>query len=230
MPRQTIKKGEIGYSGYCIGNIAVFKEKVAPRRTNVLTRRADFEMQNLQIALERAEKEIQHLISRLSVEKVRNRDQINAIEVLESHVLTLHDPLFLEECKATIESGRDAYNAVKTVTNRYIRQFQSMTDARFKSKVSDVKDLQARLLSLLGFTSGLALPDKTDIIWAKSLRQTKTASLPYLTPSTGAWCFTPKKVRVKTMSKRLSAMKSDSVAWQNFQKKQEPAAIQRLKF
>ena len=171
MSREIIKEGEVGFAGYSIGRAVYFQDTIKAKKRKAKSDEK-VELQNLNKALKKAESQIQTLIK--AIGKVNNydaRDEAEASSVLNSHIVTLYDPVFKQEIEELIKSsGKDAFTAVKQVTDKYITHFRSLDEAEFKSKASDVLDLQYRLLTLLGSSSAISLPKGTKIVIANKLR------------------------------------------------------------
>lgn len=108
-----------------------------------------------------------------------------AIDVLESHILTLEDPFFLGEIKNRIfEGGATAAAALGAVIGMVSRQFtfeapQSglKSTAQNRHFLKDMNDMKRRILFFLGMQQELRLPEGVSIVAAPRLTVSEVLAL-----------------------------------------------------
>lgn len=108
-----------------------------------------------------------------------------AIDVLESHILTLEDPFFLGEIKNRIfEGGATAAAALGAVISMVSRQFTFDAPARRlqgppqnRHFLKDMTDMKRRIQFFLGLQQELRLPDGVSIVAAPRLTVSEVLAL-----------------------------------------------------
>ncbi|MCS6971496.1 MAG: PEP-utilizing enzyme [Turneriella sp.] len=106
-----------------------------------------------------------------------------AINVLESHILTLEDPFFIEEIKNRIfESGATAAAALGAVINMVSRQFtfenpSKQFDGGNRHFLKDMNDMKRRILHFLGLKQEFQLPPGVSIVAASRLTVSEVLAL-----------------------------------------------------
>lgn len=108
----------------------------------------------------------------------------DAIDVLESHIMTLEDPYFLGEIKnrifATGATGAAALGAVINMVSRQFafeapgRKFDGRQNRHF---IKDMNDMKRRILFFLGMQQNLTLPEGVSIIAAQKLTVSEVLAL-----------------------------------------------------
>lgn len=109
----------------------------------------------------------------------------DAIDVLESHIMTLDDPYFLGEIKNRIfNTGATAAAALGAVIGIVSRQFSFDAPARkFEGQsqnrhfLKDMTDMKRRISYFLGLQQELTLPDGGDIVAAPKLTVSEVLAL-----------------------------------------------------
>ena len=129
-------KGIPACGGIAMGKIISYQVDF-PEIEEKITTEPQKEWQQLQNALAQAKQEINNL----------NRDNN---EILKAHLLYLDDPSLLEQSQQLIfEQQYSAATAWKTVIEKTIAQYQSLTDSYLQERAIDVKDIGVRILRLL---------------------------------------------------------------------------------
>lgn len=102
----------------------------------------------------------------------------DAIDVLESHIMTLDDPYFLGEIKNRIfNTGATAAAALGVVIALVSRQFSFDEGAQNSHFMKDMNDMKRRILFFLGLGHELTLPDGADIVAAERLTVSEVLAL-----------------------------------------------------
>ncbi|HRP68194.1 MAG TPA: phosphoenolpyruvate-utilizing N-terminal domain-containing protein [Turneriella sp.] len=107
----------------------------------------------------------------------------DAIEVLESHILTLEDPYFLGEIKKRIfTTGATAAAAVGTVIGAISRQFMfdsssGIVNGQNRHFIQDMNDMKRRILYFLGIQQEFTLPQNVSIVAAAKLTVSEVLAL-----------------------------------------------------
>ncbi|AEW44955.1 Phosphoenolpyruvate-dependent sugar phosphotransferase system, EI component [Mycoplasma haemocanis str. Illinois] len=100
-------------------------------------------------------------------------------EIFQAHLEIIKDEQIQEEVRQLIHSGKSEAWSISNVFDKYQSMFESMADAYFKERASDIKDLKKRLLSI---SLRIPLPDlllihEECIIIAHDLSPSETAIL-----------------------------------------------------
>jgi len=75
----------------------------------------------------------------------------NAAGILDAHRMMLSDPVMIGEIEQKIAVDKiNAEWAVKLVTDRYLAQYKSIADEKFRARYIDLEDVTERILSALG--------------------------------------------------------------------------------
>lgn len=170
---EIIKNGKVAYPGFAYGNLSVFREKIHYKHHPIIKSESsltesEVEKTRFSKALMKTRMAISRLVTNLS--KYKNEASNEAKAILEAHLMTLKDPLFLDKIYEHIGNSYTAEEAVKSVCSEFIEAFRQMDEKIFQEKQRDIKDIQIRLLSQLGASIKQDLPRDTQIVWASSLR------------------------------------------------------------
>ncbi|OAL10185.1 phosphoenolpyruvate--protein phosphotransferase [Candidatus Mycoplasma haematobovis] len=100
-------------------------------------------------------------------------------EIFEAHLSIVQDEQMQSEIKELIEQGKSEAFAIASIFDKYQAMFESMNDAYFKERASDVKDLKKRFLSIACKVNlpDLLLIEEECIIIAHDLSPSETAIL-----------------------------------------------------
>lgn len=108
----------------------------------------------------------------------------DAIDVLESHLMTLEDPYFLGEIKNRIfNTGATAAASLAAVISMVSRQFSFEPGRGLDGKgqnrhfLKDMSDMKRRILYFLGLQQELRLPDGVSIVAAQKLTVSEVLAL-----------------------------------------------------
>ncbi len=166
------KKGKTAYPGLSSGKLAFFQEQVHyrshPAHSGDNAINTANEIQRLNRALTSTKMVLNRLMATLS--SYNNLASEDARMIMESHLLTLKDPMFINNMQEKISLGMRAEEAVNLVADEYISVFSGMEEEVFRDKRRDIEDIKIRLSSQLGASVRQDLPPGTDIVWAVTLR------------------------------------------------------------
>ncbi len=150
--------------GIAIGEV-IHYQPTFPDVSNRHTNNPEREWQNLQIALQTAQQELQNI-----------RD---SSDIFQAHLLFLEDPELLQQTQALIfEQNYTAAFAWKTVIEEIISTYQALEDPYFRARSVDVQDIGIRVLRLLTGTAGVSLNlPQPGILIAPDLTPSEVAQL-----------------------------------------------------
>ncbi len=143
-----VRRGIAVSPGVAIGPAFVLEaEDIRIPRRFISPEETEAEVERFARAVQSAEQEIVAFRDRFSEEI---GGEISGI--FEAHLRLLHDPSLLEGVEALIrEKNFPPEHSVSRVFNRYARRIQGMEDAYFRERVTDLHDVERRLLrSLVG--------------------------------------------------------------------------------
>ena len=167
----------IGVSpGVVIGRAFVLDEVIRhmPRRP-VTEADVPHQLHRLEQAFQAAVEELEQLKSRILIELDED-----AANILNFHLGLLHDPHFRDPIEKRIREDRVAAEYAVTVQiQHFVDRFLGMDHAAFRSKVSDLWDLDHRLVRQLGGETldRLHHIDDERIVVAHELTPSQTASM-----------------------------------------------------
>jgi len=102
----------------------------------------------------------------------------DAIDVLESHIMTLDDPYFLGEIKNRIfNTGANAAAALGAVIGMVSRQFNFDENAQNSHFLKDMGDMKRRILYFLGLGNELKIPEGASVVAAAKLTVSEVLAL-----------------------------------------------------
>ena len=103
-----------------------------------------------------------------------------AIDIIETHLQMLEDPLITEHVEEKIRSVRRNIESVfSAVIREYEKKFSKMKDEFFQQRLIDILDLSKRILSHLGEKNKINFSDipLSSIVFAKELIPSHTAAI-----------------------------------------------------
>jgi phosphotransferase system enzyme I (PtsI) len=114
--------------------------------TNLNTEQIDRELMRFRASIRLAIRQLGHLGT-----KNGSRSTENVAGILDTHRMMLSDPVMIGEIEQKIGDEQiNAEWAVKLVTDRYLAQYKSLADERFRERYKDQEDVTERILSALG--------------------------------------------------------------------------------
>lgn len=147
----------IGVSeGIRMGKAFIFEKNTLVNTQADIAEKIEEELTSLQDAAKKSSDEIDSLIERSS--EVLGKDKIG---VLKGQKSILSDPAYLPEIEKLIRKKcYSSAKAVKTVTEKFAKLFESMPNPYMQERASDVRDAGSRLLNKL---SGETAPSLSEI-------------------------------------------------------------------
>ncbi len=102
------------------------------------------EWKKLAIAIQKASFDL------LTLEKkLRKKFSKKESDIFYSHRMILSDPSFLKKLKSETQKGKSALEAIVSLIDEYILQFQKIEDPHFRERSADLEDLKERVLEHL---------------------------------------------------------------------------------
>lgn len=186
-PMRHIRAKSI-YPGRVRGVIAEYRRErfIAPERTAESPRS---EYRYFKNALRASQLQLASEKKMMLDRRKKNPSEIqaidDAIDVLESHLMTLEDPYFLAEIKKHIfHTGATAAAALAAVINVVSRQFRfEHAGTSFNKRpegrhfLQDMSDMKRRILFFLGMQQDIKLPDGVSIVAAQKLTVSEVLAL-----------------------------------------------------
>ena len=174
MSRQNkLIKGIAAAPGIAIGRVFVKKEAetLIEKKAIVDINR---ELDRLDHALARAEQELTAL-KESTAEKMGEKNA----EIFQAHLMFLSDPEFIAGIEQQIsEEQVNAEFAVQQMVEHYVRLFTQLTSAYMREREADIKDVGARIISILQNKNKIAgKPAQKGILWARNLTPSDTTQL-----------------------------------------------------
>ncbi|MCK4298105.1 MAG: phosphoenolpyruvate--protein phosphotransferase, partial [Planctomycetes bacterium] len=171
-----VRRGIAVSPGVAIGPAFVLEaEDIRIPRRFIHPEEVEAEMERFSRAVELAEEEIRNFRDRLSEEI---GGEISGI--FEAHLRLLRDPALLEGVETLIrEKSFTPEHSVSRVFNRYARRIQEMEDVYLRERVTDLHDIERRLLrSLVGEKrEELRSLSEPVVLVARDLTPSETADL-----------------------------------------------------
>lgn len=171
-----IRKGIPVSAGYAIARALVLdSERYRIRKRTIGRGDVGPEVRRFEGAVRKSREDLLELKQRWST---RSGDRLG--ELFDSHILVFEDKRILEEITKRIEEDRFTPEyAVSRVFRKYVKLFLELDDGYFRQRVSDLHDVERRLLrNLLGKKrETLAKLQEQVIVIAQDLTPSQTASL-----------------------------------------------------
>ena len=166
-------KGIAAAPGIAIGRVFVKKEAETLIKKKAV---ADIngELDRLDHALAQAGQELTALKESTAVKM----GEKNA-EIFQAHLMFLSDPEFIAGIEQQISEEKiNAEFAVQQMVEHYVRLFAQLTSAYMRGREADIKDVGARIISILQNKKKIASKSaQKGIIWARNLTPSDTTQL-----------------------------------------------------
>ena len=166
-------KGIAAAPGIAIGRVFVKKEAETLIEKKAV---ADIngELDRLDYALTQAKQELTAL-KETTAEKMGEKNA----EIFQAHLMFLSDPEFIAGIEQQISQDKiNAEFAVQQMVEHYVRLFAQLTSAYMRGREADIKDVGARIISILQNKKKIAgKPAQKGIIWARNLTPSDTTQL-----------------------------------------------------
>lgn len=172
-----ILKGIPVSPGFAIGEAFILDsdQSVIPRRF-ISSDEVELEFARFHQAVEKAKDEIRVLQARVEAEKVG----LEAVPIFDAHILILSDESLHREVLNRIQKNRfSAEYAVSRSLRKYERAFNQMADSYLAQRITDLRDIEHRLLqALLGERrEELRTLDREVVLVAHDLTPSQTAAI-----------------------------------------------------
>jgi len=171
-----VRRGIAVSPGVAIGPAFVLEaENIRIPRRFIQPQEVESELERFHRAVDLAEKEILGFRDRV-LEEVGGE----ASGIFDAHLRVLRDPTLLEGVEQLIrEKNFTPEHSVSRVFNRYVRRFQDMEDTYLRERVSDLHDIERRLLRSLVGEKREELQNLTEpvILVARDLTPSETVDL-----------------------------------------------------
>ncbi len=172
-----ILKGIPVSPGFAIGEAFILdsEESVIPRRF-ITHEEIEREVQRFYAAVEKAKRDIRVLQERVRAEEIGNE----AVPIFDAHVMILSDKSLHTEVLNRINKNRfTAEYAVSRSLRKYEKLFHKVEDSYIAQRISDLHDIERRLLQALLGTRKEELKqiDRQVVLVAHDLTPSQTASL-----------------------------------------------------
>lgn len=168
-----ILKGKTVFAGIAVGKAEVFKkEKNNVRRYRV--ENTEEELERLNIALEKTDKELEALY-----EKALKEVGESGAMIFDVHRIMLKDQDYTDSIKNIITGqGVNSEFAVAVTADNFEEMFSAMDDEYLKARAADIKDISERLISVLKGESGITEGSEEPVILAaEDLSPSETVQL-----------------------------------------------------
>lgn len=161
--------------------------------TRVRITDAETEMERLQDAIERSERELKEMY-----EAARKTVGEDVAEIFHAHRMMLKDPDLLETVKQTIDTERvNAEAAFHEASERYADVLQNLPDDYLRARAADVRDVAARVIRNLrnetvdvSFLSVPAIVFAEDLVPSDTIQYEREKLLGFFTMKGGATSHT----------------------------------------
>ena len=162
------------YGAIAVGKASVFfkEKKTKIRRTNIAD--IDAEFARLEVAKQKAAKELQVIYEKA----LKEVGETNA-QIFEIHMMMLEDEDYNESIRNIIESQSvNAEYAIHLTSNNFSSMFEAMDDAYMQARATDVKDISDRLISCMASDKNkVIISDEPSVICADDLTPSETVLL-----------------------------------------------------
>ena len=139
-------------SGICVYEGIVIGEIYLDVDTNLQAEKEDIPFEEIEKENIRLEMGIKKAISDLKNLKFDLKGKVDEkeLEIIEAHILLLEDPIYISDIKKLIKKEyKKAEYAIKRITEKFIRLFESIDNPTYKQRVLDIKDVSNRLIEAL---------------------------------------------------------------------------------
>lgn len=142
---------------------------------SIKSNQVDQEIERYRRALEACKQELGSI-----KENLQKEGSIDAIDIIETHIQMLEDPLITEKVEAKIRQvRRNTESVFSSVIREYEKKFAKMKDKFFQQRLIDILDLSKRILSHLGERNKINFSEipSSSIVFAKELIPSHTAAI-----------------------------------------------------
>lgn len=142
-----IIKGSFAFEGIVTGEIFLDKKKYIDKGITAILDEKDIEneIERFERALELSKEALEDLRTSFAG-KMNEHD----LEIITAHLMILDDPVYVTEIKKNIKKDKlRAEEAVKKVTNKYVKMFRNIQNSEYRQRELDIKDVGKRIVDNL---------------------------------------------------------------------------------
>ena len=136
-------KGSFAFEGIVTGEVFLDKKKYIDEGITAILDEKDVENE-----IERFERALE--LSKESLEDLRTsfagKMNEHDLEIITAHMMILDDPVYVSDIKKSIKKDKlRAEEAVRLITNKYVKMFKSIQNPEYRQKELDIKDVGKRI-------------------------------------------------------------------------------------
>lgn len=142
-----IIKGSFAFEGIVTGEIFLDKKKYIDKGITAILDEKDVEneIERFERALELSKEALEDLRTSFAG-KMNEHD----LEIITAHLMILDDPVYVTDIKKNIKKDKlRAEEAVKKVTNKYVKMFRNIQNSEYRQRELDIKDVGKRIVDNL---------------------------------------------------------------------------------
>lgn len=140
-------KGSFAFEGIVTGEVFLDKKKYIDEGITAILDEKDIENE-----IERFERALE--LSKESLEDLRTsfagKMNEHDLEIITAHMMILDDPVYVSDIKKSIKKDKlRAEEAVRLITNKYVKMFKNIQNPEYRQKELDIKDVGKRIVGNL---------------------------------------------------------------------------------
>ena len=140
-------KGSFAFEGIVTGEVFLDKKKYIDEGITAILDEKDVEneVERFERALELSKESLEDLRTSFAG-KMNEHD----LEIITAHMMILDDPIYVSDIKKSIKKDKlRAEEAVRLITNKYVKMFKSIQNPEYRQKELDIKDVGKRIVGNL---------------------------------------------------------------------------------
>lgn len=138
-----IVRGSFAFEGIVTGEVFLDKKKYVDEGITAILDEKDVEneVERFERALELSKESLEDLRTSFAG-KMNEHD----LEIITAHMMILDDPVYVSDIKKSIKKDKlRAEEAVRLITNKYVKMFKSIQNPEYRQKELDIKDVGKRI-------------------------------------------------------------------------------------
>ena len=138
-----IVRGSFAFEGIVTGEVFLDKKKYIDEGITAILDEKDVEneVERFERALELSKESLEDLRTSFAG-KMNEHD----LEIITAHMMILDDPAYVSDIKKSIKKDKlRAEEAVRLITNKYVKMFKSIQNPEYRQKELDIKDVGKRI-------------------------------------------------------------------------------------
>ena len=138
-----IVRGSFAFEGIVTGQVFLDKKKYIDEGITAILDEKDVEneVERFERALELSKESLEDLRTSFAG-KMNEHD----LEIITAHMMILDDPIYVSDIKKSIKKDKlRAEEAVRLITNKYVKMFKSIQNPEYRQKELDIKDVGKRI-------------------------------------------------------------------------------------